>query len=732
MRPGDSKYFDSCLQKVLEDPAKNWKTLPAHYKLDKRFVVQVIEKAKQLPPKCDFERAFPQSLRFDRSVVLAFCGRADFEQIYQDRHLFVPGCLTNDKQVMMAYCSKIPRQLQECSEELCEDRDVVLTAVRRNGLELQYASHCLQHDEEIMRIACSLDGRALEFCPLGPTRDKLLNDREFLVAVMRNNGAGMLRLLNPSELRKDPELLLTAMEHGLHWRYCPRELKDSTEFIIKAVSRKATLYNELPLAWMGDPVIAEAAVKSSSSTECVIDKAVQLCPQILQIHLVAMAAVQRGSLSFVKKFLTEDHPAYLSDKHVMLHALLRDNTLYSRCRNELQQDVDIVMAAIQESSVVSVLLAVGNTWLLRFPQAAVKAVSVVSPRSLTNLRPLIPDELWNHNREVVLAWLKKGGRVLPQFERLVRNDVEMALTVAEHVPRDFIMVDEALRSNLDFMEKAVDRSGKVLRFCGNSLRTHKELAVRAVANYAFALQRDGPISKQELQQFVESQMELRERFVRDFLRGIALSQQSRVPPSLRCALPMLDRGTETGTALKMVIAEFLGIPVGEKLKVYRKCLNHLVSPPPKEPEDRLDEMAVMDRVAGRRFMIRRMREGRDHDMDRWEMILNFRADMHAGAVPGINIPRNLLPVAAPVNNGADAAPAAELLENAPAVLVGAINDGMLDRRARREARFAGRMAPRARMNNLEDDLAIMFAFEQDEMMEDIFAGFDVEAGRDAV
>ena len=61
MRPAESTSFHCCLRRVLENPAQNWKTIPLKYQKDKRFVVQVVELAKELPAKSDLERAFPQS-----------------------------------------------------------------------------------------------------------------------------------------------------------------------------------------------------------------------------------------------------------------------------------------------------------------------------------------------------------------------------------------------------------------------------------------------------------------------------------------------------------------------------------------------------------------------------------------------------------------------------------------------------------------------------------------------
>jgi hypothetical protein len=120
--PRDRRMALDALEK---DASTVWCDLPERFRVDKEFVLKAL-KCKSLAPKSEFERRFPQSLRFDRDVVLAFCQRPDF-QLYYERHLFVPECLTCGKQVMLTYCKKIPRSLQVCSVELSRDALSVLS-----------------------------------------------------------------------------------------------------------------------------------------------------------------------------------------------------------------------------------------------------------------------------------------------------------------------------------------------------------------------------------------------------------------------------------------------------------------------------------------------------------------------------------------------------------------------------------------------------------------------------
>jgi len=104
------------MDRVGVDAQRCWASLRNEWKVDKEFILWALNKSPNLPIKSDFERLFPQSLRFDRDVVLAFTRRPDFTTLFEERHLYCPGILTGDKEVMLAYCKWIPRSLQECSD----------------------------------------------------------------------------------------------------------------------------------------------------------------------------------------------------------------------------------------------------------------------------------------------------------------------------------------------------------------------------------------------------------------------------------------------------------------------------------------------------------------------------------------------------------------------------------------------------------------------------------------
>ena len=596
------EYSDNCsskkdherrfaLDSVERDAGRVWKTLPAAYRMDKDFVLAAL-KSKSLPSKSDFERTFPQSLRFDRNVVLAFCQREDFAQLYYARHLFVPDCLTGDKEVMIAYCRKIPRALQECTEELCNDRDVVMAAISLGGLERQYASRRLQEDKDLVMAACEKDGRALEFCPPGPTRMELTSDRDFMLSVLGKHGGSMLRLV-PEPLKRDRLLLLEALAHGMRFRAVPDIYKNDKDFLLKALQRSSKLYMEIsPLH--KDPDYALAAATAPDSTDEVHRRAIQAAPQLKSHRDVIMAIALRGDKELLETlFNGGGAQQFLDDKPLMLAAVKRDCRLFKYARARLREDPEVILAAIQQESAIDTLREISPEVRRRFPEISVKAIQVTCVRRLRYMESLVPTELWQ-NRDVVLAWIRRGGNVLESFERMLDRDQELALEVAKHNWTNFKKVGVALRADRDFIARAVQQDGRVLRFAARNIQSDYQVVVRAVANHHRALS-GVLVSEANFKTWVKAALDLHMTFVKDFLRGIAISKP-HVPPAHRSQLPMLDRGVETSQAFKKLIAEFLGVPTGEQLRVMRQAWTNLTYPPCNSAEDRDEVLAEEDMV----------------------------------------------------------------------------------------------------------------------------------------
>merc|ERR1711972_1306938 len=75
--------------------------------------------------------------------------------------------------------------LQELSEDLRSNRDIVLAAVRERGWELGHAAEILRHDRQVVLEAVQRHGEALQYAA-----DELKRDRALALAAVRNSYRG--------------------------------------------------------------------------------------------------------------------------------------------------------------------------------------------------------------------------------------------------------------------------------------------------------------------------------------------------------------------------------------------------------------------------------------------------------------------------------------------------------------------------------------------------------------
>ncbi|WP_044881509.1 DUF4116 domain-containing protein [Neochlamydia sp. EPS4] len=83
----------------------------------------------------------------------------------------------NYKEIMLAAVKQNGLALQFASRELKEDKEVVLAAVKQNGLALQFASQELKENKEVVLAAVKQNGLALQF-----VSEELKNGKDIVLA----------------------------------------------------------------------------------------------------------------------------------------------------------------------------------------------------------------------------------------------------------------------------------------------------------------------------------------------------------------------------------------------------------------------------------------------------------------------------------------------------------------------------------------------------------------------
>jgi len=137
--------------------------------------------------------------------------------------------LKNDREVVLAAVNNEGFALEHASDELKDDREVVFAALSNHGWALDYASDELKNDREVVLAAVDNDGRALE-----DASDELKNDREVVIAAVNNKG-WVLQYAS-DELRNDPFVASEAIQCsniGFQFSLVEGELKGQIKLIVK-------------------------------------------------------------------------------------------------------------------------------------------------------------------------------------------------------------------------------------------------------------------------------------------------------------------------------------------------------------------------------------------------------------------------------------------------------------------------------------------------------------------
>lgn len=114
--------------------------------------------------------------------------------------------LCNDRDVVLTAIRYYPHELcdggilRHASAEFQSTKDIVLKAVRRSGYALEWASGAMQSDREVALAAVRQDGRALAYASVDLQRDK-----EVALAAVQQCGFALL--FASSELQRDNDII---------------------------------------------------------------------------------------------------------------------------------------------------------------------------------------------------------------------------------------------------------------------------------------------------------------------------------------------------------------------------------------------------------------------------------------------------------------------------------------------------------------------------------------------
>ena len=153
--------------------------------------------------------------------------------------------ILSDKELVLEAIRLKPSNLQYVKESLEIDLRVILEAVRRNGLLLEFAKE-RKLDSYVVITAVTQNGLALQFADMS-----LKKNKEIVLRAVKQNGLA-LKYADIS-LRSDREIVLEAVKHfGLAIKYAEQSLKADREVVSAALQQNGYALNFADQSFLTD------------------------------------------------------------------------------------------------------------------------------------------------------------------------------------------------------------------------------------------------------------------------------------------------------------------------------------------------------------------------------------------------------------------------------------------------------------------------------------------------
>jgi Domain of unknown function (DUF4116) len=463
------------------------------------------------------------------------------------------------------------------------DPAAVLAFVRKNGLCLKDASETLRQNEEIVRTACRNHPLAVLYCEPGPTYRRLGGDKSFMLDIfdrLTSREPRIWEMLAPY-LKHNSDIVVAAQaSQSLVLSDAPHALTSDPAFWMDVIMRDSSLWFALPEGYKVDPSFA-LSIKTFASQE-LVSAVFDRFPCLRSDRDVWTTIIDstKGD-DFLPDLIGGHAPDQIRlDKVLMLCACKKNAAVLQLLSTPLQQDREIIEAVVKGSIEALVYIPFDSQRL--YPDLIVKAISNMSTRGggdfdHTEYIDQIAVDLWT-NVDVTRAWLKGFPLNLDQFPQM-RHSKEFGLLVAEHRPQDFDELSEALRSDKEFMMQAVEINCLTLLGAAGGLDRDFDLAEAAfgatyhaqcvVGDFLLCCSVDTVVFLRAHLRQAQHELSVHDGFVKGLLCGMS------VDAGAECHLPMLERGAETSLAWKKLIAKYVGVPTGSKLRVLRRVAENL-------------------------------------------------------------------------------------------------------------------------------------------------------------
>ena len=322
--------------------------------------------------------------------------------------------------------------LKTASEELKNNPEVVLAAVKQNYNALEYASGEIKSNPEFMLEALKQYYRVLQYAS-----GDLKSDFAFMLEAVKQNGFTLEYA--SEELRSNPEIVMEAVKHDYHiLQYASKELRSNPTFMLKAVKKD---YHALQYAGeelKSNPEIIMEAVKQNGL-------ALQYASEELKSNLeIVMEAIKQNY-----KALEYTSDEVKSNPEIMLEAVKQDYHALQYARGDLKSNFSFMLEAVKQDGLA-----------LIFASKELKS-----------------------NPEIVMEAVKQNGLVLGFASEELKSNLEIIMEAVKQNGLALQYASDELKSNPEIVMRAVKQNYYALIFASQELKNNPEVVMTAVQSF---------------------------------------------------------------------------------------------------------------------------------------------------------------------------------------------------------------------------------------------------------
>ena len=359
----------------------------------------------------------PKNIRLNKQVVLAAVKKNGLVLGHIDLMYRL------DQDVVMAAVKNNETALQYALGPTKRDRAIVYEALKNSHRALHYVDKSYKHDKAFARYILQKYGILINYFD-----EKILNDPEFVNLAIKSNPNTLIYV--PLKFRDDPKLALDCVKRGLHIKHLSKHFYSKRSFITESSKHH------------GDTL--QYADKTLRSDPEIIKHAVTLC----------IDAIQWAD------------PSFRSDKQLILFGLNKSKlNTYNAPLNSV-----IDKTFLKDRELIKAAINFRWWWLSDLEQ-------------------------YKSDREIVLIALKKSVEAIFHMDKKFYKDQSIMKSIISRKP-EYLKFDQSnLKDNKAFMKKLLEKEPDYFQMAGEKLRNDPDFCTQFILKRPHLLQYCGPAVK---------------------------------------------------------------------------------------------------------------------------------------------------------------------------------------------------------------------------------------------